>query len=119
LFIVFAAFCGSVKRGLWENQSLSSLLTAGLLTLFILCLSMVLVFMLIRKSHIDRAKKISVFFCACEKTLATGVPLAQSIFGGGHFNLGLILLPVLLNQAFQLFIGGLIVQRLARKEAVN
>ena len=58
-------------------------------------------------ARLERDAFIAALFCSVKKTLATGVPLAQLIFGAKG-NLGLILLPIMFYHPFRLFICGLL-----------
>jgi len=51
-------------------------------------------------------------FCGSKKTLASGVPMAQLIFGATPA-LGLILLPLMIYHPFQLAVGGMLAQKWA------
>lgn len=115
LFLVFAAFCNSVKQRLWEQQSAGVLLmaAAGVILVFIVAVAMVDV--LSRLLKLDRADHITAMFCAPQKTIAAGIPLAKAIFGANP-GLGLILLPVLLYHALQLLVCGVMAERFARRK---
>jgi sodium/bile acid cotransporter 7 len=63
---------------------------------------------------LDRGDRIAAAFCAPQKTIAAGIPLAKAIFGS-HPGLGLILLPVLLYHPLQLIVCGLLADRWGRE----
>ncbi len=111
LFIVYAAFAGSVQAGVWRRFGASTtvLALAGVLVLFVAVNAAVWVS--VRTAGLDRSDAVAGFFCATQKTLAAGVPMAQLLFGAGP-SLGLILLPVMLYHPVQLVVQGLIATRL-------
>ena len=67
--------------------------------------------------------RMTALFCASQKSLATGVPMAISIFAAASLNstdslpeLGIVLLPLMFYHPLQLFIGGLIVGHFSKKQ---
>jgi sodium/bile acid cotransporter 7 len=97
LFIVYAAFCNSVKQRLWTQHGLTEVLARAL--------------------SLTRPDLIAARCCAPQKTLASGVPMAKIIFGA-HPGLGLILLPVLLYHPLQLIVCGALASRWGRENAL-
>lgn len=114
LFIVFAAFCNSVKSRLWEQQSgsVSLLAAGGVLVIFLIAIGLVEV--IARAVRLDRPDRIAASFCGTQKTLASGVPLAKVIFGA-HPGLGLILLPIMFFHPLQLLVCGVLAGWFARR----
>lgn len=113
LWLVFAAFCNTVKQGLWQTQDRFSLLVAAFGAAGVLALAMGAVELLVRAARLDRGDRIAATFCAPQKTIAAGIPLAKAILGS-HPGLGLVLLPVLLYHLLQLLVGGFLAARFAR-----
>lgn len=113
LLLVFAAFCNTVQQGLWQSQDKNVLLVAALGAAGVLALAMGAVELLVRVARLDRGDRIAATFCAPQKTIAAGIPLAKAILGT-HPGLGLILLPVLLYHLLQLLVGGILAERFAR-----
>lgn len=113
LFIVFAAFCNSVVSRVWSQHGAGVILTtlAGVAVIFVLAAG--LVEGLSRLLQLDRANRVAAAFCAPQKTLASGVPLAKVIFGS-HPGLGLILLPIMVYHLLQLLVCGYFAGRWAR-----
>jgi len=118
-FIVYAAFCNSVVSGLWQEQGIGVLAIVVVLVAVLLAAVMLLAWGLLRVLRFNRADTIAGLFCGTQKTLAAGVPMAESIFGGvlvangtaGGSALGLILLPLLWYHVLQLLVGGWLVGR--------
>jgi sodium/bile acid cotransporter 7 len=113
LFIVYAAFCNSVKQRLWTQHGLNVLLPAAGGVLLLFALAVLLTEVLARALSLTRPDLIAARCCAPQKTLASGVPMAKIIFGA-HPGLGLILLPVLLYHPLQLLVCGVMADRFAR-----
>ncbi len=118
LFIVFAAFCNSVVSRVWSQYGPDVMLMtlAGVVVIFVLATGLVEV--LSRVFRLNRADRIAASFCAPQKTLASGVPLAKVIFGA-HPGLGLILLPIMVYHLLQLLVCGYLAGRWARAESVQ
>ncbi|GAB1488027.1 bile acid:sodium symporter [Opitutaceae bacterium] len=114
LFIVFAAFCNSVEARVWSQYGLAVTLVAFAGVAVIFAFATGLVGVLARALRLDRADRIAASFCAPQKTLASGVPLAKIIFAT-HPGLGLILLPIMFYHPLQLFVCGLLAARWARR----
>ena len=113
LFIVYAAFANSVEARVWERYGahLMLLALAGVVLLFAFVMGAVWV--TIRAARLDNTDASAALFCASQKTLAAGVPMAQLIFGA-HPGLGLILLPVMLYHPLQLMVHGMMAMRWPR-----
>lgn len=60
------------------------------------------------------ADRIAAVFCGSKKTLASGVPMAQLIFGSGP-SLSLILLPIMIYHPLQLVICSVLAGRWAKR----
>lgn len=116
LFIVYAAFCDSVKQRIWQQHGV--MLTIQVLALVVLLFAVIsaLAFAACRILKLNRADRIAAYFCAVKKTLAMGVPLAVLIFGE-RSNLSLILLPIMLYHPLQLFLNGLLANHWAKTES--
>lgn len=114
LLLVYTSFCDSVQRGVWSANGVAPVLVtiAGALILFFLVMSAAaLACDALRFSPPDR---IAAIFCGSKKTLASGVPMAQLIFGARP-GLGLILLPIMIYHPLQLIICGALANRWARR----
>lgn len=112
LFIVYAAFCNSIQEGVWEKHGFALNGLAAGLALLIFVLATALTWLLARLLRLSRPDSITAIFCAPQKTLASGAPLAKLIFAGQP-EVGLILLPLLFYHPLQLFLGGLLISYFA------
>ncbi len=113
LFIVYAAFCDSVKQRIWQQHgALLTLQVGGLAALLFVVISL-LAHGACLVLKLDRGDRIAAYFCAVKKTLAMGVPLAVLIFGD-RADLPLILLPIMFYHPLQLFLNGLIANHWAK-----
>jgi sodium/bile acid cotransporter 7 len=118
LFMVYAAFCDSVRNRIWNKFNAG--LTVGVLAVVIalyITIS-VLVQLASRWLQLNREDFIAAYFCSVKKTLAMGVPLAILIFGT-RADLSLILLPIMFYHPFQLFVNGILANRWARRPGLG
>jgi solute carrier family 10 (sodium/bile acid cotransporter), member 7 len=114
VFIVYSAFCDSVRERIWQQYGLTmtalvllfvALLFAGMsLLINVSCLSL----------RLNQEDRIAAYFCSVKKTLAMGVPLAMLIFGN-RSDLPLILLPIMFYHPLQLLVNGLFANHWARR----
>jgi sodium/bile acid cotransporter 7 len=114
LFLVFAAFCNSVRARFWVGLETPMLLGAAGAVGLILGGVMLGVAMASRWLGLGRGDRIAALFCAPQKTVASGIPLAKALFGT-HPGLGLIVLPLLLYHPLQLIVCGFLADRWSRR----
>ncbi len=118
LFIVFAAFCDASKAEVWTRHGaalpLQALAIAGVLFVVATAVTRAAV----RAVKLGRGDLIAAEFCAVQKTLASGVPLAGVVFAGDP-RTGLILLPLLIYHPLQLTLHGALAARRAREAAAE
>ena len=112
LLLVYTSFCDSVTGGVWSNQGWDVLLWTLLGTTAIFFLVMRLSDTASRSLGFPEQDRITAVFCGSKKTLASGVPMAQLIFGT-HPGIGLILLPIMIYHPLQLVICSVLAGRWA------
>lgn len=111
LLIVYAAFSAGMVAGIWgqlDKLTLTLLIATDLGLLFIVMLIINLAAKMLRLPEADR---LSYLFCGAQKSLASGVPIANVLFVG--HSTSLIILPLMLYHQFQLFVSAAIAQRMA------
>lgn len=115
LLLVYTSLCDSVQQGTWSSQGgrIVALTVAGVGLVFVL--AMLAMRTACRLAHFSREDSIAAMFCGSKKTLATGVSMAQLMFGG-HPGLGLILLPIMLYHPLQLVACTVLARRWAEQE---
>jgi sodium/bile acid cotransporter 7 len=119
LFIVYAAFCGSVQSGIFVEHGWMPALVAASGAAVFFVLIMILTVAAARAFGLNAADRTAALFCAPQKTLASGVPMGKLIFAGNP-GLGLILLPIMFYHPLQLLVGGFLVNALkARNEKLS
>lgn len=117
LFVIYAAFCDSFANDIWNGFGLSSIIVAFALSTLFLALLSALVWTTSRLSSTQDDQRIAAFFCSTQKTLAAGVPMASVIFAGqtGSLQASLIIVPLMIYHALQLFLAGVVSGSFASK----
>lgn len=115
IFIVYSAFCNSWQNNIWGAHGAGTALTAASGGLFLFVVIKALVYAGIRLFRFNYENSMAALFCAPQKTLATGAPMANLIFAS-HSGLGIILLPLMFYHISQLFLGGLLVNWIKQKK---
>ncbi len=113
LFIVFAAFCDAARAEVWTRHGPAMPLQALVIAAGLFAAATWATRALVRATWLDGGDAIAAEFCAVQKTLASGVPLAGVIFAGDP-RTGLILLPLLIYHPLQLAVHGALAARWAR-----
>jgi len=113
LLIVYSAFSAGVVGGIWSRVDLPSLSLVIGLDLVMLLVVIGIMWAMGRAAGISRADRVSLLFCGSQKSLASGVPMANVLFAG--LSTGLVILPIMLYHQFQLFLSAAIAQRLAQQ----
>jgi sodium/bile acid cotransporter 7 len=114
IFIVYSAFCDSVKENVWQKYGAVQTLQTMAVVLALFTGMSLIVWVTCKALKFDRADTIAAYFCSVKKTLAMGVPLAMLIFGHDT-NLSLILLPIMFYHPVQLFVNGVLANRWSKQ----
>lgn len=114
LLLIYTSFCDSMKRGVWSQQGLSSVIITLLVTTVIFFVVFFIVRAVCDLLGFPLADRTAAIFCGSKKTLASGVPMAQLIFGSNPA-LSLILLPIMIYHPLQLVICSVLAGRWARQ----
>lgn len=114
LLLVYTSFCDSMKWGVWTSHGLAPVVLTLIASLTMFFVVMFIVGRVCDALHFPFADRITAVFCGSKKTLASGIPMAQLIFGARP-GLGLILLPIMLYHPLQLIICGILAGRWARQ----
>jgi solute carrier family 10 (sodium/bile acid cotransporter), member 7 len=118
LFIVYTAFCNSWKQNIWSAHGTEAALSAAGCAALLFFMALGLTTAGIRLLQFDHQNTMAALFCAPQKTLAAGVPLANLIFSA-HTGLGLILLPIMFYHLLQLLVGGLLINKINQKRQIS
>jgi sodium/bile acid cotransporter 7 len=114
LFIIYTSFCDSILRGVWSGQGVLTVVAALAGGLLLFALVFAILTAACRALRFNDEDRIAAVFCGSKKTIASGVPMAQLIFGSDP-RLGLILLPLMIYHPMQLVICGVLAGRWAKR----
>lgn len=114
LLVVYTAFSASVIQGLWQRLPLAALAGLAALVALLLALALVLARLGARRLGMGTADEATIVFCGAQKSLASGVPIAQVLFAADL--IGAVVLPVMLYHPMQLMVCAAIAQRYARRD---
>jgi sodium/bile acid cotransporter 7 len=117
LFILFAAFSNSFASRIWEGRGTSVVATGILGAALLLAIVSTLVSVTSGLTAFSREDRIAAFFCGSQKTLAAGIPIAQSIFSDTDLAVGVIVLPLMAYHLLQLVLGAFLSERFALNRA--
>lgn len=112
--IVYLAFCDSMLAGIWSSTAWWSLAVTLVLAAAMFAVGTWAADALARRLGFDHADRVAAVFCGSQKSLATGMPIANVLFGG-HPALGLIVLPMLVYHQLQLVCGAVLARRWSRE----
>ena len=114
LLLVYTSFCDSMQWGVWSSHGVVpvALTLVGTTLLFLVVFGAVSA--VCDALRFPTGDRIAAVFCGSKKTLASGIPMAQLLFGARP-GLGMILLPIMLYHPLQLLICGVLAGRWARR----
>jgi sodium/bile acid cotransporter 7 len=114
LLLVYTSFCDSMLWGVWSGRGVGVVAATLIGCLVLFWLLFLVTNALGRACGFSTEDRITAVFCGSKKTLASGVPMAQLIFGA-HPGLSFILLPILIYHPMQLLICGALAGRWAKR----
>lgn len=117
LLIVYTAFSESVVQGLWAQVPLRALLLLALVCCVVLAIMLVLTTVGARRLGFSKEDEITIVFCGSKKSLASGVPMAQVMFGNpaSTIAIGPVLLPIMIFHQIQLMVCAVLAERYAHR----
>jgi sodium/bile acid cotransporter 7 len=114
MLVVYVAFSAAVIEGLWTQVPLQALALVVALAAVLLVLGLSTAWFAGRRLGFTDADTVAMLFCGSNKSLASGVPIANVLFAG-HAALGMILLPIMLFHPLQLVVCAVLAQRFAKR----
>ena len=114
LMVVYTAISASVVDGLWTRLSFMSLILMTILSCGLLALVLVICWVLAGWLGLTREDSIVLLFCGSKKSLASGVPMAGTLFPAAE--VGIIILPLMIFHQIQLIVCAVIAKRFAKNK---
>ncbi|CAB1274215.1 bile acid:sodium symporter family protein [Candidatus Nitrosacidococcus tergens] len=117
LLIVYSAFNESVINGIWHQIPMESLFILTITCSILLAIVLTATTWLAHYFHFNKEDEITIVFCGSKKSLASGVPIAQVMFGGGSsaITIGPILLPIMIFHQIQLMVCAALAEHYAAR----
>lgn len=103
LLIIYKSFATSFESNLFSQVSTFTLVLIGILSIILFFLVYYLIGWMADRMHFNREDKITAQYCGTKKSLVHGTVFSKILFPIG-FPLGIILLPLMIFHAFQIFI---------------
>lgn len=108
IFIVHAAFADSVASGFLGELPVTSIVAVLVGSILLLALASTLVWFTSAMIRVERRFRIAGFYCASQKSLATGLPLAASILAVAPDSIdpAAVIIPLMIYHPLQLLLAG-------------
>ncbi|MBZ9772587.1 bile acid:sodium symporter family protein [Mesorhizobium sp. CO1-1-8] len=113
LLIVYSAFSAGMIAGVWSKIDLPILVALMVLAAAMLAVAIVTVRFFSKLLGFDHADATTLLFAGIQKSLASGVPIANILFVGQAVSI--ILLPLMLYHQMQLFVSAFLAQQHAKE----
>lgn len=111
LLVVYTAFSGAVVHGIWHQLPLATLGMLGLTMALLLAGGLLTTVMLSRALALCMPDEVAIVFCGSQKSLVTGVPMANALFSAA--SVGPLLLPIMIYHPLQLVVCAWLARRYA------
>lgn len=98
--VIYTAFSKAVVDGIWQQLPLTRLVLLVLVCALVLAVALAACHWATGRLGFAMADRITALFGGSQKSLATGVPIAQVLFAGG--TMGPLLLPLMVYHQVQL-----------------
>lgn len=113
ILVVYTAFSAAVVRGIWHQLPLSGFGEIILANAVLLAVALLITTYGSRALGFAKPEEIAIVFCGSKKSAATGVPMANILFGAS--TVGFIVLPLIIFHQMQLLACSVIAKHYARK----
>lgn len=113
LLSIYTAFSAATVQGLWLRIPSRQLWVLGAVCVVLMVVVLAATVLVSRVLGLPRENGIVVLFCGSHKSLATGIPTANVLFGGAA--LGPLLLPLMVYHQLELMVGAVLARRYARR----
>lgn len=117
LLIIYSAFSAGMVAGIWGQLDGFSLSVLVITDIALLSAVMLISNLMGRMARLPHEDEVSLLFCGAQKSLASGVPLANILFAGHPVSM--IILPLMLYHQFQLFLCAAMAPRYAERAALQ
>ncbi len=112
--VVYSAFSEGIVDGVWTRIAWWQVLLLVVFSVILVEIMLWLTGWVGRKLGFSYGDRVAIQFCGTKKSLASGLPMAAVIFGGG--SLGVLILPLMIFHQVQLMICAARAAKLARSQ---
>ncbi len=114
LLIIFKSFAESFKQNIFQSVNILNLISILIFVLILFWLVYFITGYLSNRLHFNREDKITAQYCGTKKSLVHGTVFSKILFPE-TVSLGIILLPLMVFHAMQIFIISIIATRRAKE----
>lgn len=115
LLIIYKSFAESFEQGIFTSVGIADFILITILVIILLFSVYYLTGFLSKKMRFSREDRITAQFCGTKKSLVHGTVFSKVLFPA-TIPIGMILLPLMLFHAIQIFIISIIASRLAERK---
>jgi sodium/bile acid cotransporter 7 len=115
LLVVYTAFSAAVVNGVWHDPPPATLAVVGLIMFLMLAIVLATIVTVSRALDFGKPDEIAAVFCGSQKSLVSGVPIANVLFSGAA--LGMALIPIVVYYPAQLVVCAWFARRYAVEPA--
>jgi sodium/bile acid cotransporter 7 len=112
VLVVFVAFSQGAEADIWASLSVWAVLAVFVVCAAILAIVIGWTVLVGRVGKFSREDRIAILFCGCNKSLASGLPIASVLFSPA--DVALIVLPLMIYHQTQMIVCAAVANRLAR-----
>jgi len=109
LIVIYAAFSAAVINGIWRQLPSLVLVEVSVVTALLLAGTLLAIKLGSQLLGLPREDEVAMIFCGSQKSLVTGVPMAQLLFAGP--DAGIIVVPIMIYHQLQLLVGAWLARR--------
>lgn len=114
LLIIYKSFAESFQEGIFHSVSVTDLVIILILILLLFFLIYSLIGIISKRMGFNYEDQITAQFCGTKKSVVHGAVFAKILFPAA-FPIGIVLLPLMLFHAIQIFIISIIAGKLSRR----
>jgi len=115
LLVVYGAFSAAVVHGIWDQIPLATLGVTAIIIAVLLTFVLAVTVVGSRALNLVKADEVAVVFCGSQKSLVSGVPIANALFGSS--SVGPLLIPIMIYYPLQLLICAWLARRYGKVSA--
>ncbi len=116
LIIIYKSFAESFEMGVFKSVSMNDLLLISIASVSLFYFVYFLTGFISKKLKFSTEDQITAQFCGTKKSLVHGTVFSKVLFPSS-FPIGILILPLMLFHAFQIFIISIIATRLGKRKA--